>query len=197
MKISPLALIILLGVVLLLAACAEAAPTETIPGPTAVVAPTSNAPATLGANETPLASPPTAASVPVATQAYCKNGGALVVGPNDKLAAKVNGQPIPLAVYERDAQQKQTVLLSGGTVDPKTQQGQEAIKGEQQQALGELIDDVLIEQAAQAENVAVTAQDVDNRIQQLINEAGGRDKFDAYLKSTQITLDDYCMQIRA
>ncbi len=197
MKIPRVAQFILLISVLLLVACSETAPTETTQNPVVPTEPAAAIPATLAAQETPFASPPTPAPTRVAAEAYCKNGGALEVAPNEKLAATVNGQPIPLAIYEREAKQKQDTLIAGGAVDPKTQQGKEALKGEQRQALGELIDNVLIEQAAKAENVAVTAQDVNNRIQQLIDEAGGREKFDNYLKSTQMTLDEYSMQIRA
>ncbi len=197
MKIPRVALFALLVIVLLLVACSEPASSEITQNPTIPANPTVEMPATLAAQETPLANLPTPAPTRAAVQAYCKNGGAVEVAPNEKLAAKVNGQPIPLALYERVAKQKQDTLVAGGAVDPKTQQGQDALKAERQQALGELIDDVLIEQAAKAENVAVTAQDVNSRIQQQIDEAGGRDKFDAYLKTIQTSLDDYCVQIRA
>ncbi len=196
MKISRAMLSVVFVAVLLLVACAEAAPTETTQNPVApsTFTPEVSTPAT--SSETPFANQATSTAPAVATQAYCKNGGAIEVAPSEKLAAKVNGQPIPLTLYEREAQQNQTTLIAGG-VDPKSKQGQDQIKGAQQQALGTLIDNVLIEQAAKAENVSITARDVDNRIQQMINDAGGRDKFDNYLKTTQTTLDDLCVQIRA
>jgi parvulin-like peptidyl-prolyl isomerase len=190
---SRTALLAFLLFALLLAACGEATPTETILKPIVSPSPlalTPGAPAATGAAQ------PTHAALPEAQQAYCKNGGAVTASPNEPLAAQVNGQPILLALYQRQAQQAQNTLVAQG-LDPKSKQGQDALKGLQQQVLGQLIDDVIIEQSAQAQHVSITAQDVNNRIQQMIDDAGGRDKFDSYLNKTQTTLDDLCTQIRA
>ncbi len=197
-RTAPLALIL---VALLLAACGEATPTETVLNPIVSPSPLAIAPgAPLGltpnAPPTSDAAQSTQASLPIAQQAYCKNGGAVTVSPNEPLAAKVNGQPISLALYQRRVQQDQNTLIAQG-VDPKSKQGQDQLKGLQQQLLGQLIDDMIIEQNAQAQKINITAQDVNNRIQQLIDDAGGRDKFDSYLTKTQTSLDDLCTQIRA
>ena len=95
-------------------------------------------------------------------------------------AAKVDGQPIPLALYQRQAAQAQVALVQQG-VDPNTKDGQDAIKGLQEQVLGQLIDNSIVEQAAKADNISVTDADVNNRIQQIVNDAGGNDKFQTYL----------------
>ncbi|MGB8648649.1 MAG: peptidylprolyl isomerase [Anaerolineae bacterium] len=147
-------------------------------------------------SDTPVADSDTPVPTRPAQTNYCKNGGAVAVSPDEPLAAKVNGQGIPLSLYQREADQEKAALLAQG-LDPTSKNGQDAIKGLQEQVIGQLIDNVLVEQAAQRENVTVTTQDVDNRIQQMIDEAGGRAKFDDYLKSTQITLDNLCVEIRS
>lgn len=147
-----------------------------------------------GLNETPFA--PADTTPPPATQAYCKNGGVVTVQGNEALAAKVNGQPIPLALYQRQAAQAQVALVQQG-VDPNTKDGQDAIKGLQEQVLGQLIDNSIVEQAAKADNISVTDADVNNRIQQIVNDAGGNDKFQTYLDKNQLTLEDLCIQVRA
>ncbi len=196
MRISHVALLALLLLVLGLAACSDESPADnpapSQPGATEAAVAT-EAPA-------PTEVPPSDSDTPVPTraaqEAYCKNGGAITVGPNDKLAARVNGVGIPLTLYQRQAEQARSALVAQG-MDLKTDQGKEALKGLQQQALGQLIDNVLVEQAAQQENVKVTDQDVNNRIQQMIDDAGGRSQFDEYLKQTQMSLDDLCVDIRA
>jgi parvulin-like peptidyl-prolyl isomerase len=198
MKISRAALLALFVLALLLAACQEAAPTET--NPNAATTPDALAGVPVGgtsaAQETPFATSQTPPPPPVAQAQYCKNGGAVTVTPNEPLAAKVNGQPVPLAVYQRQVAQEQSALVAQG-LDPKSKNGQEELKGLGPQVLGQLIDDALVEQAARQENISVSEQDVNNRIQQMIDDAGGRDKFDNYLKSTQLQLDDLCTQIRS
>lgn len=226
MKNSRAALLLMLALALSLAACQETASTEPNPNATvtpvafavtpipgaatpipAVATPVSSVAATVpsaptsvggtsAAQETSVAATPTLPPTVIAKEAYCKNGGAITVAPNEPLAAKVDGQPIPLAEYQRQVTQEQAALVAQG-VDPKSTSGQETLKGLGQQVLGQLIDNSIVEQAAQQQSISVGDQDVNNRIQQMIDDAGGRDKFDNYLKTTQLSLDDLCTQIRA
>ncbi len=205
MRISRLVWSALFIFALVLTACEEASPAtdpntpapNPIPTTAGVVVntPAGAVPTEVTLNVPPPGTPPPTQTLPAASTPYCKNGGAINPAPNEALAAKVNGQGIPLGLYQRQAAQAQAALAAQG-LDPNSKQGQEEIKGLQQQVLGQLIDDLVIEQAARQENVNVTNQDVDNRIQQLINDAGGRDKFDDYLKTNQLLLDDLCTQIR-
>lgn len=133
---------------------------------------------------------------PVPEQNYCPGGGAIALAANDPLAAQVNGQGIPLVLYQRQAAQAQAAFVQQG-LDPKSQQGQDQIKALQQQVLEQLISDVLVEQAAIKEGIKVGEYDVNARVQGLINDAGGRSKFDDYLKTNQLLLSDLCTQIRA
>ena len=137
----------------------------------------------------------TPAPLPSAQAAYCPNGGQITVVPNEPLAAKVNGVSIPLGLYQRQVVQSQAALLAQG-LDPKSNTGKDALKGMETEVLGQLIDDVLIQQAAAEEQVTVSDADVNDRIQQMINDAGSREKFDAYLQQNQIQLPDLCAQMR-
>ncbi len=187
----------LLSLALFLTACQDAVPTVSILNPIPTDVPTAP-PSTPGGstNATPAASAPTPTALPPAQEAYCPNGGAITAGASEQLAAKVNGDPVPLALYQRMAQGQQAALIAQG-LDPKSKQGQDALSGIQQQALGQLIDDVLVEQAAKEVNLTVSDQDVNSRIQQMVDDAGGKSKFDDYLKNTQTTLPDLCIQIRS
>lgn len=133
---------------------------------------------------------------PQAQAGQCPNGGRYAMQANDKPAAQVNEAVIPLSVFERQAAQAVTALVQQG-VDPNSDQGKEAVKGLREQVLGQLIDDALIEQEALKQNINPADGEINNRVQQVINDAGGQAKFDQYLQKNQLTLDDLCQQIRA
>jgi parvulin-like peptidyl-prolyl isomerase len=176
---SHLLVVCLIALVLVAVGCGDSAST-----------PLANAPA--GTSAVPSGN----TAVPAQAGGYCENGGAVAVQGNEPLAARVNGQPISLAQYERQAKQSEVALIQQG-VDPNSEQGKEALKGLRQQALAQLIDDTLVEQAAQAENIGVSPAEINDRVQQIINDAGSREKFDQYLANNQLSIQDLCQQIRA
>lgn len=139
---------------------------------------------------------PTLGTPPPAQAAYCANGGAVAAQAGEPLAARVNGQAIPLSQYQRQANQSDVALIQQG-VDLNSDQGKEAIKGLHAQALAQLIDDALVEQEAKKQNINVSTNDINDRVQQVINDAGSQAKFDQYLKNNQLTVQDLCEQIRA
>lgn len=169
----------LLVLTLLIAACSDAAPGAT----------------TFPAQANPN-SLPTAAPLPQAQQGYCENGGAVAALPDEPLAARVNGSAIPLSLYERQAAQSEIALVQQG-MDPNTAQGQEAVKGLRAQVLAQLVDDALVEQEARKQNINVSSNEINNRVQQVINDAGSQEKFNQYLTNNQLTVQDLCQQIRA
>ncbi|MBI4672884.1 MAG: peptidylprolyl isomerase [Chloroflexi bacterium] len=170
------ALFFLLGV-LALAACGETRPSATTLPP---ALPSGAVPATTAAQ----------------AQSGCVNGGSVTVPEGAKLAARVNGKSIALEVYERQAAQSEAALIQQG-IDPNSAEGKEAIKGLRAQVLAQLIDDALVEQEALAQNINPSEQEINNRVQLVINDAGGKAKFDEYLTKNQLTLADLCQQIRA
>jgi parvulin-like peptidyl-prolyl isomerase len=124
----------------------------------------------------------------------CKNGGAVTAGANDPLAARVNGVGIPASLYQRQVTLAQAALVD---LDPNSAKGQETLTGLRQQILNQMIDNALTEQAAARESVTVSDADVTARVRQGVQDAGGLDKFNAYLQKNQLTVDDLCIQIRA
>ncbi len=169
--------ILFLALFLALAACSGTQPSATSNPPTA-------------------AAPPSLGTSPSGPSGYCVNGGAVVAQANEPLAARVNGQAIPLSQYQRQAQQSEVALIQQG-VDPNSEQGKEALKGLREQVLAQLIDDALVEQEAKAQNIGISVNEVNDRVQQIINDAGSLEKFDQYLNNNQLTVQDLCQQIRA
>lgn len=170
---------------LLLAACGDsgssASPTAAPIASSGAAAPTGN---------------PTIGAPSQAGTGLCPNAGVVAVKEGEQLAARVNGKPISLAQFEQQAAQSQVALVQQG-VDPNSDQGKQAVKGLREQVLSQLIDDSLVEQAATAANINVNATEINNRVQQVITDAGGQAKFDEYLKNNQLTIQDLCQQIRA
>lgn len=153
-------------------------------------------PAATSGPPTEAAALPTLGTPPPAQSGYCANGGAVAVQPGEPLAAKVNGQAIPLSQYQRQANQSDVALIQQG-IDLNSDQGKEAVKGLHAQALAQLIDDSLVEQEAKKQNINVSTGDINDRVQQVIDDAGSQDKFNQYLKNNQLTVQDLCEQIRA
>lgn len=139
---------------------------------------------------------PQAQTQPQTSSGQCANGGRYALQANDKPAARVNDTVIPMSVYERQSAQAAAALAQQG-VDLTSEQGKEAVKGLRAQVLAQLIDDALIEQEATKQNLSPTDNEINNRVKQVISDAGGQQKFDEYLSKNQLTLDDLCQQIRA
>ncbi len=104
-------------------------------------------------------------------------------------AAIVNGQSIPLAVYQQQTAQFQAALVQQG-LNPDSPDGQAQLATMRQQVLDNMIDDALIAQEAAKEGVAVTDADLDAAMQKLIVDAGGQAAFEQALAASGQTLDD-------
>ncbi len=144
----------------------------------------------------PAATPPTILSSAVVSPVAltCPAVGPVPAGTT--LAARVNGQGIPLDLYNRQVLQAQTALSQQGT-DFKTLAGQEALKSLRQQVLDQLIDDVVIALQAEKEGVKVTDAEFNARLAQTVQEAGGLNKLNDWLAGHQIQLSDLCTQLRS
>lgn len=93
------------------------------------------------------------------------------------LAARVNGQPLFLADYERE------VARAGDAVTP-------------QHVLDAMIETMLLEQAAAAAGVTITDEQLDEIIQDDIDAVGGRDVFEERLAANNITEEEYRAHVR-
>jgi parvulin-like peptidyl-prolyl isomerase len=89
----------------------------------------------------------------------------------EPLAALVNGEPILLSEYERQIASYEASMSSAGQ-DPSTAEGQASLARDRDWVLDRMIEQVLIEQAAQEAGVTVTLEEVDANIASLKEDIG-------------------------
>jgi peptidyl-prolyl cis-trans isomerase C len=94
------------------------------------------------------------------------------------LAARVNGQAIDLADFERE------VARAGDAATPE-------------QVLDAMIEGVLLDQAAASAGISVSDDQLDELIQADIEAVGGRDIFEQRLASNSMTEEEYRETVRA
>ncbi len=189
---------------LALAACEEtptpAAPIAPPAGPTAAPVATNPPPATSAPIAAPTGAAPTAPVTAAAATPLPKSP--LTCAPsaplpaNAQLAARVNGVGISLELYNRQIAQAQSAMVQNFGTDPKSAQGQEALKSLKQQVLDQLINDVVIAQYAETRKIKVTDNELNARIAQMIQDAGSVDKLNEYMTKNQLTLADLCLLVR-
>ena len=92
-------------------------------------------------------------------------------GTPEPLAALVNGEPILLSEYERQIASYEASMSSAGQ-DPSTAEGQAALARDREWVLDRMIEQVLIEQAAQEAGVTVSMEEVDANIASLKEDIG-------------------------
>jgi parvulin-like peptidyl-prolyl isomerase len=187
---------------LILVACnagTAAPPAPPVVQPTSPVAAPSPVPAEATATKPPVIA---TSQVPATPTKAAPVKSALVcpvptpVPANAPLAARVNGQGIPLDLFNRQAAQAQAAMIQNG-LDPKSAAGQESLKSLKLQVLDQLINDVVIAQQAEYQTIKVTEDDLNARLAQMIEDAGSVDKLNEYLNKNQMTLSDLCTQMRA
>ncbi len=110
--------------------------------------------------------------------------------PTEALAALVNGQPITLAAFQIELQRQEAQLVSMGVV-PADRGVFEA------SVLSGLIDQVLIEQAATIQGLAVTDDELSAELALDIETAGGEAVWRAWLAENGLTEEEYRASIRS
>jgi parvulin-like peptidyl-prolyl isomerase len=110
--------------------------------------------------------------------------------PGAPLAARVNGVPIELAVFENEAARRLQALRDHG-IDLDTPEGQATVQAVRSQALEALIEDELIAQAAAQLGLAVSDEQVEALIQQDINNVGGEEAFKTWLTSNGMSIEEH------
>jgi parvulin-like peptidyl-prolyl isomerase len=109
-------------------------------------------------------------------------------------AALVNGQAIPLQDFENQVTPAVGYLKQQPGFDANSKEGQAAIAQTRRQVLSWMIDQVLIEQAAKNEGIALSDEQVEAEIARLIgNDAA---KFDEWLKANGLTRDSFKAQLQ-
>ncbi len=176
---------------------ATAAPATAVPtkAPTSAITPTVAVKATAPVATNAPPSPPAIAPSPTLPKSALSCPPIAPLAPNAALAARVNGQGIPLDYYNRQVTQAQAALVSQG-LDTKTAGGQEALKSLKRQVLDQMVNDVVISLQAEKEGIKVTDNDLNTRLAQMIQDAGSVDKLNDYLNKNQMSLGDLCQQVR-
>jgi foldase protein PrsA len=105
------------------------------------------------------------------------------------LVATVNGEGIPLALFQRQVFAAQHYYVEQG-LDPNTEEGQRQLLSIRRQQLDDMIDEVLIEQAAAQLGVTVTAQELDQRMALYVEQFGSEAAFEDSLSQTGSTRDE-------
>jgi peptidyl-prolyl cis-trans isomerase C len=116
--------------------------------------------------------------------------------PDLPLAALVNGQPIYLADYERAVGRYEASLMAMG-IDPSSPEGQENVSQHRDWLFTMMIEQMLTEQAATAEGVSVSDEEVNAEVQQMIDEAGGAEAYSAQLGEWGQTEEEAWHDVRA
>lgn len=112
------------------------------------------------------------------------------------LAARVNGQPILLADYEKQVAQFEAAL-SDQKLDLNSEEGQAALAQIRHQVLEAMINQLLTEQAAAREGIAISDEELDSHIQADVQAVGDQGKFDQWLADNNLTREDYKAILRA
>ena len=110
--------------------------------------------------------------------------------PTEALAALVNGEALTLAQFQVEVE-RQTAQLAALGVMPADQSAFEAT------VLNGLIDQMLIEQAAAVQGLAVSDEEVDTEIAIDIDLAGGQDAWLAWLAANALDPQEYRNSIRS
>lgn len=116
--------------------------------------------------------------------------------PEPALAARVNGELIYAADYEAELERYEASLRARD-IDPNGEEGQEKLAQAREQILDVMIEQVLMEQAAQEAGVEVTEAEVDQYMQDMAAEAGGEEAFRAKLEAWGETYEGAKQEVRA
>ena len=134
-------------------------------------------------------------AVPTAAEAASPTP-ATIPTPEQPLAARVNGQPILLADYEKQVAQFEAAL-SDQELDLNSEEGQAALAQIRRQVLEAMINQLLTEQAAAREGIAISDEEVEARIQADIQAVGDESKFEQWLADNNLTREDYRALLRS
>lgn len=112
------------------------------------------------------------------------------------LAARVNGQPIPLEDYELRLAEAQAELAPQGVTTATASDGAGPTELDQQ-VLDEMIDSVLVQQAADELGVVPSDAEIEAQVQADILEGGGSLAFSEWLTESGQTVAEYYEALRS
>jgi parvulin-like peptidyl-prolyl isomerase len=112
------------------------------------------------------------------------------------LAARVNGQPIYLDVYEKQAAQLERALQphDPGLSSDSEQAGLQQIR---QRALEGLLDQLIIEQQAPHLNISINEAEVEAKAEAAVAQIGDQAKFQQWLVANDLTYQTFIANLRS
>lgn len=110
--------------------------------------------------------------------------------PEESLAARVNGTPIYLSDYQKWVAEWEAAFIDQNAGLDEQEKQEMLIQG-RRQVLDVMIEQVLIEQAAARDGVAISDAEVESVIARDIEENGGRGQFDTWLQTNDWTYEEY------
>jgi len=112
----------------------------------------------------------------------------------EKVAVLVNGQAVSRETYLRQIAQARSYFLQQPGLDAASEAGQQALLRLDLQVLEWLVDQVLIEQAAEEHGVQVSAAEIEAAVQAMRGDDA--DRFAAWLAANALTEDELRSQVR-
>jgi peptidyl-prolyl cis-trans isomerase C len=137
---------------------------------------------------------PATAQPPAVATATPTTAAPELTEPAEPLAVVINGEPITLADYERQVALYEADIVAVGQ-DPTTPQGQAAIAQGRQWVLDLMIGQLLTEQAAAAQGIVITDEDVDAAIDSLRQDVGA-EALNTWLAQQGFTLEEMRERLR-
>jgi len=110
--------------------------------------------------------------------------------PTEGLAALVNGEPITVEDYQKQIAQVQAFFEQEG-LDLESQEGQDRLAQASRQVLEQMIDQVLIRQAAEEMGISISEEELEAKIQEIIEQSGGQEQFEQSLQDTGTSYEDF------
>ncbi len=111
------------------------------------------------------------------------------------LAAVVDGQPIFLADYQEQVARFEAAMAGQG-FDLESEDGKARLAQMRRQVLDSMIEQVLIEQATAKEGVVISEEELEEVVQESIEEGGGQASFEEWLRTSDLTYEDFRGEIR-
>lgn len=106
------------------------------------------------------------------------------------LAAVINGEPITMDDYQKQVYQVEAFFQQEG-LDLESEEGRERLAQARRQVLEQMIDQVLIRQAAVEMEVSISDAELESNIQEIVEQSGGEEQFNQSLQATETSYDDF------
>jgi len=110
--------------------------------------------------------------------------------PGEPLAARVNGQGIGLAAFEREMAQFLASLQALG-MDLEAAEVQAQFPVYRRQVLNLMVDDVLVQQAAFHAGITIADAEIQAQVSEQVSQGGGTESFNAWLNETGQTYEEF------